>query len=379
MRAALISSSAGLLLSFATAQDCIVRPATLSQATVPFDHVFPIQPIGFPFPLGGATWSDIHVTTKGMCYLSNGGVPAPGTADFSATPGELVNGPPRLCPFWTDIGPGLWGNVYQEPSATRFTVTWVNAANWPGDAATPTFDVQMHLFPSGRIEVLYSAGTTNDSAFNSDARRCIVGWSPGGGVALPLGVDLSAGGTAAATTYEYWQTPNTFDLASRVLRRVPAPPPAGGFTFGTVPLDICASVASYGEGCHVHPTLAAVGLPTPGNSTFVLRALDLFPTAPVAWLFFGDRAIPPIDLYGILTNVTGCFAYTNASFGAFTVDVVTWPLIPGYAGAYADYALPIPANPGLVGQQLTSQLLAPGAFLFFDMMTTNGLVFRIGV
>ena len=139
MHKTLTALAVGLLVPIAAAQ-CPLDPAlgTL-QPYVAFDYVYPIQPIGFAFPFGGATYSNVHITTKGMLYLSNAGVPAPGSADYTATSAELVGGPPRICPFWTDMGVDATGGVYLNSTATECTITWKNAMGYGN--TLPTFDV----------------------------------------------------------------------------------------------------------------------------------------------------------------------------------------------------------------------------------------------
>jgi hypothetical protein len=72
-------------------------------ATLVGDVVFAMRPIGFAFPLDGASYTDVHVCDKGYVWLSNGGVPAPGYADFSATAQEFAAQGPRIAALWADV------------------------------------------------------------------------------------------------------------------------------------------------------------------------------------------------------------------------------------------------------------------------------------
>ncbi len=79
-------SLASLLLAPAAAAQCF-DTAFGTQLTLPpggFDFELPIQPIGFAFPLAGATYTDLHITSKGYVWLSNAGVPLPGGVDITA-------------------------------------------------------------------------------------------------------------------------------------------------------------------------------------------------------------------------------------------------------------------------------------------------------
>lgn len=230
------------------AQDCSNLGTPLGNGD---ETVFPIQPIGFAFPIGGTTYTDVHVTTNGHMYLSNAGVPAPGAADFTATVAELGSGSPRVAPLWNDLNmmPANNGMVYIENSSgTVCTVTWKNAQNYNGAlSGGPLFDIQAKLFPNGDVQFFYSPNTTNNSTQPTWAVG-ICGVTPGLGATLPAASNLSAGGaTADATLFEDWQTPLTFDLANNSLYLVAQNP---GYAFATAgPQTNCGSVTTFGTGC----------------------------------------------------------------------------------------------------------------------------------
>lgn len=214
------------------------------------DVVFPQQSIGFAFPLGGATYTDIHVCDKGYVYLSNAGVPAPGGADFDASGADLVSGSPRVCALWSDIQvlSSNNGQVYLKSSPTTCTITWENAQCY--QATSGVFSMQMELSVSGQVKVLFGPGTTNNSnAMQPTWQVGIAGLSPGMGATLPAASDLSAGGASTDNTvFEEWTTPNTFDIANNGLLFIPTSPT--GYTF--VPLGSpvnCASTSVFGTGC----------------------------------------------------------------------------------------------------------------------------------
>lgn len=246
MHKKLIPLAIGLLAPIAAAQ-CPLDPAigTL-QPYGGFDYVYPIQPIGFAFPFAGATYTDVHITTKGMIYLSNAGVPAPGSADYTATTAELVSGPPRICPLWTDMGVDTTGGAYLNSTATECTITWKNATGYA--MAQPVFDVQCKLFPSGEVKYAYSASTTNNSAWVGPPPGwpAIVGVSPGNAAPLPAAVDLSVGGvTVDNTVFEEWATAGTFNMGGMVIDLVALNP---GWLY-TAPASGCATASNYGTGC----------------------------------------------------------------------------------------------------------------------------------
>ncbi|MFY9345303.1 MAG: hypothetical protein WAT39_22625 [Planctomycetota bacterium] len=221
----------------------------LGTGTLFGDIVFPIQAIGFPFPIGAASYTDVHVCDKGYAWLSNAGTPAPGGADFSPTSAELASQSPRVCALWSDIQvlTSNNGQVYLKSTPTACTITWVNAQCY--SATSGLFNMQMVLYPSGQVKFLYGPGTTNASVATQPSWYVgVAGLSPGLGAALPAASDLSAGGaTVDPTLYEEWLTINTFDMPNNGLLLVPTSP---GYAF--VPLGApanCASTTSFGSGC----------------------------------------------------------------------------------------------------------------------------------
>ncbi|HEX5053222.1 MAG TPA: hypothetical protein VFZ65_15715 [Planctomycetota bacterium] len=240
----------GVLALPAFAQNCVIGTPGVSLGAGG-DVVYPIQPIGFAFPLAGQTFTNIHVCDKGYVYLSNAGIPAPGGADFTATAAELASGPPRICALWSDIQclSGNSGACFLSSTTTQCTITWKNAQIYNnGLAGGPLFDMQMTLSPSGAIHCTYGPGTTNNSIASQPTWQVgITGVSVGGGVTLPAASDLSAGGaTTDNTLFEQWLTPATFDMASAGLDMIPTNP---GWTFFSAPSVNCASTSNYGTGC----------------------------------------------------------------------------------------------------------------------------------
>lgn len=242
--------SLALLAPFATAQNCPERSLGTALGTGD-DAIFPMQPIGFAFPFGGTTYSNIHVCTNGYVHLSNAGVPViPATGDYSATSAELASGAPRICALWTDFNvlPAANGQVWLASTPTKCTVTWQNVVNYAGAGvvAGPIQTIQLQLDSSGGIKVFFSANATNNSLLTA-GQPGIVGASPGGGVTLPAASDLSVGGgTAAATVFEEWTVPASIDLGGDVLQVVPGTP---GWTFVATQPSGCATSSDFGTGC----------------------------------------------------------------------------------------------------------------------------------
>lgn len=211
--------------------------------------VFPMRPIGFPFPFCGTTYTHAHVTTNGHLYLSNSGVPAPGLSDFTATVSEFVNGPPRIAPLWNDLNmiADINGIVYMDTKPYRCTVTWKNAVNYGAPPGSPTFDIEAQLFPNGQIIFLYSPHTNNNST-TAAAAVGITGITPGFGATAPPTPSLLAGGSSASNIlYQVFAAPLSFTMAGDSLRLAPTSP---GWSYQPLgPPVNCAEVTSYGVGC----------------------------------------------------------------------------------------------------------------------------------
>jgi hypothetical protein len=220
-------------------------PAAATSAQLTGDLVLPIQPIGFAFPLGGTTYTDLHVCDKGYVYLSNAGVPTPGGADYTATSGELASQGPRIAPLWSDfqVLGASGGMIYVDANPARCVVTWENIQCY-GGSCTP-FSMQLQMTPSGTVSFFYSQGATNYSLGGNPAWSAgVAGISPGATTAT-FSSDLSA--TTAVTTglvFEEWLTPATFDLGSSGVVFVPSAP---GWV--ATPPSGCARLSTYGSGC----------------------------------------------------------------------------------------------------------------------------------
>jgi hypothetical protein len=212
------------------------------------DFEFPMQSIGFAFPINGVTYTNIHVVDKGYVWFSNAGVPASGGVDISPTSAELASGSPRVCCLWSDIQALSANNsmVYVKSTATDCTITWENVQCYSNTSGI--FSMQMKLEPNGTITMRYGAGTTNASTL-SVWWVGVTGVSPGLGVVLPAASDLSTvGASADPTVFEEWLAMNSFDMAGYAFQLIPTNP---GYVWA--PVSNCASAVSYGTGCPNQP------------------------------------------------------------------------------------------------------------------------------
>lgn len=76
-RTLLTLAAAVLAAAPLAAQNCFVGDFGVSLGHGTTDTVYAMRPIGFPFALGGVSYTHIHVNDHGFVQLSNAGVPAP--------------------------------------------------------------------------------------------------------------------------------------------------------------------------------------------------------------------------------------------------------------------------------------------------------------
>jgi hypothetical protein len=251
LTAALLASA---FATAAAAQACIDPNYGTSLGSAN-DTVHPAQSIGFAFPLDGATYTDIHISDHGVCWLSNGGTPAPaagGATTYNVLLADFVAFGPCIAPFWADANCGYAptpaGNVGEvfinNSDPTRCVVTW--AGMWTYQNVGPQYTFQMSLHLTGEVEFLY--GPNVDNYGSSFAPNAIVGITPGQGAALPAMSDLTAlPVTVDPTVFEEFATASTFDLAADGVRFIPTSP--GWITLTLGGASGCAEVATFGEGC----------------------------------------------------------------------------------------------------------------------------------
>jgi hypothetical protein len=236
----IVASMALVLLAPAAVAQCFEPnlgvPLGASSSTS--GTVLPMQSIGFAFPLGTSTYTDIHISDMGHAFFSNANVPiVPTVPDTSPTAIELAIRGPRVAALWSSVHvlSANGGQIYINSTPAKCVVTWQNMT-CPSAMCVP-FTVQMQLFATGEVVLVYFPGATNVSVG-------VVGVSPG---FAPPGAtsDLSAGGaTTSNVVVEEWLTSGTFDLAGRVLRFTPTNP---GYSF--LQPAACATATPYGAGC----------------------------------------------------------------------------------------------------------------------------------
>ncbi len=256
-----------------TSQDCQAPGILLGSGD---DVAFPVQQLGFAFPIGGATYTGVEVSTNGFFYLVNGGLSTGLGSDFSPNAGDLANGPARICPLWMDINMMASNNAgvfIDTSSGTSCTVTWLNGQSYQGATQVQTpFNLSVTIDITGTVTSSYSHSTINNGT-GSVGGALIVGVSAGGGVALPAPSDLSVvGASGNELVYEEWPVTG-FDLAAQSLSFVPTLP---GYAHSpSAQISNCADRIAYGMGCHqqansIYELMPAAGFDLTSGTTITL-------------------------------------------------------------------------------------------------------------
>ena len=283
------------------------------------DVVYPIQSIGFALPMGATSYSDLHISSNGFLYLSNGGVPAPGDAGCCAGVGSMfAQNQPRVAAWWCDLKINPPGGVYLNRliAPRRTVITWDRVREF---STAPDMVVQVQLFSDGRIETYFSAAA---QARSSNA--VLIGVSVGGGLD-PLASDLSAGvSTTVPIVYEVFDNAaRPFDLAAGSVSFVPN---AGGGYDTAFAACIPATSYEYGSGCPgpcagyelftqgIDLSGAGIHMSPNGNGGYVINnCVPCFDPNIGADLVLGDDAL------AVGLNLGFQFPYCNTSTA--TIDV----------------------------------------------------------
>ncbi|MBX3464946.1 MAG: hypothetical protein KF830_17395 [Planctomycetes bacterium] len=287
------------------------------------DVVLSMQSLGFPFPFGGVTYTDVHVSTNGFLYLSNSGAPAPGGSGCcSGSTSLLVAGSPIIAPMWDDLvsDPVYGGEVFFNALPGRGVVTWRNIREY-GDATPRTFQVQ--LLATGEIYFTY-----DDRCNLYTAGNCLVGMSPGGGAALPAASDFATAGFAATdTNYELFAAVGSFDLAGQAVQFIPTAP---GYAW--LP-QACpnGSHQAFGRGCYSQGNSFYQLITSPPAAAAALSntAITLLPAGSEYVVINGGAYVPPTgaatplslidDSQTTTPTLTTPFPYPGGTLNSFVV------------------------------------------------------------
>jgi hypothetical protein len=120
---------------------------------------------GFNFKFYNTTYNSVFINTDGNLTFKQ--------SDFASTARDIfrvINGPPRIAPFFQDLNPQQRGQVKVLQSSTKFTVTWNDVSEFL-DFGANSNTFQLNLFKNGNIEFIYAS--------KMDTRAAVVGVCPG--------------------------------------------------------------------------------------------------------------------------------------------------------------------------------------------------------
>lgn len=154
-----------------------------------------------PLPFGGQLRRAAFVNSDGNVTFEEGDA---ATSERSVA--RVVNGAPRLAPFFADLDPSAGGRVFVNAQPDALTVTWCGV---PGFGRSETASVQVSLLSDGTVEIAF--GDTHTLA---DGVVAVAGGR--GAPFVPL--DLSTGGRGAGAVGERFATQSDLDLVSLAAR-----------------------------------------------------------------------------------------------------------------------------------------------------------------
>ncbi|MCA8941882.1 MAG: hypothetical protein KDB80_04915 [Planctomycetes bacterium] len=265
--------------------------------------------LGFPFPYAGGTTIAIDVCSNGYVYLEPGSISSPRCCDGFAGLSSFLADSPSIAGLGTDLDVTAGGQIWFDSDASGAWVTWDDVPE-DGGSLGNTFQIQLRTDGTFILSWIQCPFAT---------RSALVGYSEGGGLAVPDAVDLSA------------DVPLLF----------------------TGPFGDPISISSF-------------DVPTLGQ-TMQIDVTNLPASTSLVSMLFGTTAVD-LDLGTI--GATTCRLYTNATIGALTVP---------FAGPAGSLSLAVPMAPGIVGVdfELQAAVLAPGTTQL-GLLTSNRGTLRVG-
>ncbi len=161
----------------------VLRPAQLAQVQLIAAGGDTRHVVMLPFAWPHATGLVDRVTIGANGFITLGSED-PGPGDYSLDAAQLLQGPPRIAGFWTNLDPSLGGTLstVYDPVFATFSVRWDAVPEWP-NVGRNTFAITLSPDGSFRIqltEVLLQAGLC----------KAIVGYSDGRNAANPGAFDF---------------------------------------------------------------------------------------------------------------------------------------------------------------------------------------------
>ncbi|MBI4547216.1 MAG: M36 family metallopeptidase [Ignavibacteriae bacterium] len=155
----------------------------------------------FSFPFCGRSYTSTFVNANGYLTFGNG------VYEYYPSPYSLMEGPRRICGWWTDLLPPSGGTIVATQVGSEFHISFTSI---PEAYTGNTVSFTIRLRPDGSFRIDYGSMTVQNG---------LVGFSAGNNSATPPAeIDLSTSSqpiqkAAYGTAYEHF-TSNDNDLAS---------------------------------------------------------------------------------------------------------------------------------------------------------------------
>lgn len=156
----------------------------------------------FAFPFAGKAYKQLFVNSNGNITFDTGDPEPPNLEN-------LMDGPPRIAPFFADLDPESAGGILVRQTKDFATITWLKVPEFfsHDQFAYGENTFQIILYPSGRIDLVYSDDLT--------ATQALIGIVPGYGRSTLRLVDFSKGrikGRPAASFIEDFRNYESIDI-----------------------------------------------------------------------------------------------------------------------------------------------------------------------
>lgn len=160
------------------------RPTSNARRLQTGDDNFEEFNLGFPFTFYGVTYQSVFVNQNGNLTFNVG------SSDFTPTPEEFRDGPPRIAPYWIDLDPRCSPSqpikgAFVKSLPDRFIVTYLNNpyfnCNNQNPIHPPINTFQVVLFRSGLIGFAYRSVDNRLPAGDAGPEFPLVGVASGSG------------------------------------------------------------------------------------------------------------------------------------------------------------------------------------------------------
>jgi len=256
----------------------------------------------------------LGIAVGSNCWIARG---TGNDVAFEPSLASMLGNPAEALYAWTDLAPDAVGSgqVWYEESGSVATVTYDGVFGWGTSAANT-------------VQFVWDTNTGDfsiefDTASNLNPEQWLVGYSPGG--------------------------PSTDPGATVLLNQTPSNP-----------LVLSANDRSPLELTSNRPVI---------GSTWGFTTSGLDPVSPIAVTFFGTRVTTPVPMQSLGIAAPGCDALVQA---------LTTSLSGNANQGSASISIPIPANPALVGLQISAQSIGLTLQNAANIQVSNGIEGTLG-